>query len=162
MTTKPTVMDFMPLVTSVERRAIGGRGIMDLKIQNQGLLLKQLYKFYNKLDVLWVNLVWSSYYQADVPHASEPCGPFWWRDLMQLSDIFRGVTEIKIGDGNTSLFWKDPWSGQPLDTSYSRAFSFAREEDVSIQKLLRLVPLERLSTYHSLPRQERKLKRFRP
>ena len=63
-------------------KAIGGLGIVDLKIQNQGLLLKQLYKFYNKLDVPWVNLVWSSYYLVDVPHASELCGSFWWRDLM--------------------------------------------------------------------------------
>ena len=40
----------------------GGLGVIDLKIQNQGLLLKQLHKFYNKLDVPWVNLIWSAYY----------------------------------------------------------------------------------------------------
>ena len=56
---------------------------------------------------------------------------------MQFSDIFRGVTKIKVGDGSTALFWKDLWSDQPLETACPRAFSFARDEDVSIQTLLR-------------------------
>ena len=44
---------------------------------------------------------------------------------------------IQIRVVNTALFWKDLWSDQPLETTYPRAFSFAREEDVSVQKLLR-------------------------
>ena len=60
----------------------GGLGIIDLKTQNQGLLLKQLHKFYNKHDVPWVKLIWDSYYVDKIPHASDPCGSFWWRDLM--------------------------------------------------------------------------------
>lgn len=56
----------------------GGLGIVDIKVQNQGLLLKQLFKFYNRLDVPWVNLVWNTYYNHNVPHASEPRGSFWW------------------------------------------------------------------------------------
>jgi hypothetical protein len=114
----------------------GGLGIVNLKIQNQGLLLKQLYKFYNQLDVPWVKLVWTSYYPHGVPHAADPCGSFWWRDLIQLSDIFRGVTQVKIGDGSTTLFWKDLWNEQPLTESHPRAFSFARNEDITVQKLL--------------------------
>ena len=39
----------------------GGLGIIDLKTQNEGLLLKQLHKFYNKCDVPWVSLIWDSY-----------------------------------------------------------------------------------------------------
>ena len=40
----------------------GGLGIINLNIQNQGLLLKHLHKFYNKVDVPWVTLIWNSYY----------------------------------------------------------------------------------------------------
>lgn len=96
----------------------GGLGIINLKIQNQGLLLKQLFKFYNRLDILWVNLIWSSYYAHGIPHMVDPCGSLWWRDLMQLSDIFRGVNMIKIGNDSTTLFWKDLWGDHTLCDSH--------------------------------------------
>jgi hypothetical protein len=45
----------------------GGLGIMDLKVQNQGLLLKFLHKFFNKHDVPWVMLIWEKYYSEGAP-----------------------------------------------------------------------------------------------
>ena len=54
----------------------GGLGVIDLKIQNQGLLLKMLHKFYNQLDVPWVKLIWSAYYTGSIPHVNDPCGSF--------------------------------------------------------------------------------------
>lgn len=41
----------------------GGLGVLDIKVQNTGLLLKQLHKFYNREDLPWVDLIWSTYYQ---------------------------------------------------------------------------------------------------
>lgn len=49
----------------------GGLGIVDIKVQNQALLLKQLFKFYNRLDVPWVKLLWNTYYSQEIPHASD-------------------------------------------------------------------------------------------
>ena len=49
----------------------GELGVKNLKLQNIGLLLKHLDKFYNKAAVPWVYLIWSSYYQAKV-HALQP------------------------------------------------------------------------------------------
>ena len=66
----------------------GGLGVIDIKTQNVALLLKHLYKFYNRLDVPWVTLIWDTYYVNTVPHAVDPIGSFWWRDIMQLSHIF--------------------------------------------------------------------------
>jgi hypothetical protein len=49
----------------------GGLGIIDLRSQNDALLLKHLDKFYFKKDTPWVNLVWDSYYsQGQIPHAT--------------------------------------------------------------------------------------------
>lgn len=93
------------------------------------------YKFYNRLEVPWVKLIWSIHYENTVPHASEPCGSFWWRDVMQLSPIYR-VTKVAVGDGSTVLFWKDQWQQEILAESHPRLFSFVRDEDVSVQKLL--------------------------
>lgn len=111
-------------------------GIVDIKVQNQALLLKKLFKSYNRFDVPWVKLVWNTYYNQEVPHASDSRGSFWWRDILQLSDIFIGVTRIKVGDGSTTLFCKDLWNEQILCDSHPRAFSFALDEDLTVQKLL--------------------------
>lgn len=117
-------------------KAKGGSGIIDLRVPNQGLLLKLLHKFYNQFDVPWVKLIWSAYYTGRVPHASEPCGLFWWRDVMQLSPIYRGVTIVVIEDGSTILFWKDLWRQEIVADSHPWIFSFARDDEISVHKLL--------------------------
>ena len=45
----------------------GGMGVLNLKLQNKGLLLKYLHKFYNKVDTPWVSLIWRTYYVDKVP-----------------------------------------------------------------------------------------------
>lgn len=40
----------------------GGLGVIDLKSQNEALLLKNFHKFFNKADIPWVHLVWEKYY----------------------------------------------------------------------------------------------------
>lgn len=47
----------------------GGLGVINIKIHNQGLLLIFLDKFYNRLDLPWVKLIWDAYYQDKIPHA---------------------------------------------------------------------------------------------
>ena len=85
----------------------GGLGIIDLQTQNQALLIKQLHKFYNRRDVPWVNLIWSTYYEGLVPHATEQCGSFWWCDILQLTPSYRGSrrwrweTEARYSFGKT-------------------------------------------------------------
>lgn len=114
----------------------GGLGIIDIKIQNTALLLKQLHKFYNHTDLPWVDLIWKSYYTDSIPHASDVCGSFWWRELMSLSPIYRGVTKISIGSGANTLFWKDLWMDSILEESHPRAASFAISPDISVCDML--------------------------
>ena len=40
----------------------GGLGVMDLRKQNEALLMKNWHKFYSRLDIPWVNLVWEKLY----------------------------------------------------------------------------------------------------
>jgi hypothetical protein len=54
----------------------GGLGILNLRLQNDALLLKQLHKIYNKMDIPWVSLIWSKYYHSKVPHAAREMGSF--------------------------------------------------------------------------------------
>jgi hypothetical protein len=40
----------------------GGLGVLDLKTQNEALLLKNFHKFYNRANIPWVHLIWEKYY----------------------------------------------------------------------------------------------------
>ena len=84
----------------------GGLGILNLQLQNEALLLKQLHKFYCKEKIPWVDLVWSLYSTA-VPHAQTVKGSFWWRDIFSLVDKYRSITSCTVGNGSSILFWKD-------------------------------------------------------
>jgi hypothetical protein len=82
----------------------GGLGVINLSVQNDALLVKHLHKFYNKVDVPWVNLIWSKYYTDKVTHASREVGSFWWKDVHRLSYIFRNIARCSLGDGTTVTF----------------------------------------------------------
>jgi hypothetical protein len=83
---------------------MGGLSVINLRLQNDALLLKQLHKFYNKADVPWVKLIWNKYYVGEVPHECREIGSFWWRDIMHLNTIYRGVARCTLGDGSTVSF----------------------------------------------------------
>ena len=107
--------------------------MLNLKVQNEALLLKFLDKFYNKVDTPWVTLLWNSYYTNKVPHAIDPCGSFWWKNVFKLSPIFRGLTSCVIGSGNSALLWKDLWLDEVSQEKYPRAYSFCQNEDISLK-----------------------------
>jgi hypothetical protein len=67
--------------------------------------MKHLDKFYNQKDVPWVKLVQNALYQnGQIPHATTDKGSFWWRDLLKLCDMFRGISSCIVGNGSTVLF----------------------------------------------------------
>lgn len=76
----------------------GGLGIINLRLQNDALLMKHLSKFYNKADIPWVHLVWSRYYDNRVPHAAREMGSFWWKDVLRLNISFRQTSTCELGD----------------------------------------------------------------
>jgi hypothetical protein len=113
----------------------GGLGVLNLELQNKALLMKQLNKFYSRADVPWVKLVWSLYGDS-VPHTKSRRGSFWWRDIFSLVDEYRSISQCKIGNGSSVLFWKDFWAnGEILCDKYPRLFSYALDEDVSMASL---------------------------
>jgi hypothetical protein len=121
----------------------GGLGIINMRIQNQTLLIKHLDKFYNRRDIPWVNLIWSSHYpNGEVPHATKEKGSFWWKDVLKLADHFRGIVACKIGDGKTVLFWLDVWNDLLLQQRFPRLFSFAKNKNISVAQFLQNNQLE--------------------
>jgi hypothetical protein len=95
----------MPWPKATKPKTKGGLGIIDLRYQNDALLLKHLDKFYNKKDISWVNMIWNTHYSnGQIPHATGDRGSFWWKDLLHLCDKFRGIATCTMGDGSTVLF----------------------------------------------------------
>ena len=47
----------------------GGLGVLNLRTQNEALLLKYLHKFFNRMDIPWVKLIWELHYSD----GSLPC-----------------------------------------------------------------------------------------
>lgn len=47
--------------TVMKPKEKGGLGVINLRLQNDALLLKQLIKFYNKEAIPWIELIWSKY-----------------------------------------------------------------------------------------------------
>jgi hypothetical protein len=110
----------------------GGLGALNLYTQNQSLLLKHLHKFFNKQDVPWVHLIWSSHY----PNGNMPINnrkrSFWWRDICKFLDSFKGMAFVTISDGSTCFFWSDVWNNNLLSHQMPELFSFAKDVDISV------------------------------
>jgi hypothetical protein len=89
-------------------RRKGGMGIINLRCQNKALLIKHLDKFYNKKNIPWVNQIWNTHYSNwDIPHVATHRLSFWWRDVLKMADLFRGIATCKVGDGSTVMFWSN-------------------------------------------------------
>jgi hypothetical protein len=114
----------------------GGVGLVNFKKKNEALLMKYLDKFYNKADIPWVSLLWDSYYAESVPHATKLCGSFWWRDVFKLVEDFRALSSVKLGRGDSIIFWSDKWKFNDclvtLLERFPRLFSYALDQHISV------------------------------
>jgi len=84
----------------------GGLGIIDIKSQNNALLMKFLDKFYNKAEIPWVHLTWSKLYAntQTSPQARSPVGSFWWKEIINLFENYQSLTVCRPGKGDSILF----------------------------------------------------------
>jgi hypothetical protein len=79
----------------------GGLGVLNLRLQNQALLMKNLYKFYNQHDIPWVQLIWRAYqYNNTTPHSGTPRGSFWWRDCLSLMESSKSLLLATLDQEN--------------------------------------------------------------
>ena len=109
--------------------------------------MKHLKKFYNKEEVPWVTLIWNSYYHQRVPHATELCGSFWWRDVAKHMDSFVAVSKIQIGPVDSVLLWHDFWMdhmNRSLAHKFARLLSYAKDTLISVQEVLATFDLTNL------------------
>lgn len=90
----------------------GGLGVLNLQTQNEAFILKHLHKFFNKLPLPWVELIWDKHYRnGKLPNTLVPKGSFWWRDALKLLDKYKGLASVVVSNGETCLLWEDLWNG---------------------------------------------------
>lgn len=112
----------------------GGLGVIDIEKQNKALLTKKLHKFFNRLDVPWVKLVWEKHYRNGKLPSHIRNGSFWWRDNLKLLSDFKYFAKPQIQNGESSLFWHDSWANQPLADAVPELFSFAINKLITVQR----------------------------
>lgn len=114
---------------------------MNLTAFNDALLLKHLYKFFNRQNLPWVPLIWHSYYAGLVPHALGNRGSFWWRDIMKLEGKFRDFAKAILGDGRSVRFWEDDWGHGVLASRFSRCYSFFKGRNLTVKDVVDLIQI---------------------
>lgn len=108
--------------------------MLNLRIQNLALLMKFVHKFYNRLDIHWVNLVWCSHYTSgQIPRCSPEKGSVWWKNVSRLITYFRGHVMPHVGDGSTIRFWQDVWNSLSPMNSFPCLYSYAKNKECSVQ-----------------------------
>ncbi|KAJ3700519.1 hypothetical protein LUZ61_004224 [Rhynchospora tenuis] len=98
-------------------KSVGGLGLVDLKLQNQALLLRWIWNLYTKQESLWGCAATNLYCHTDTqasPLTWKISGSFFWRDLRSLFPLFQLSTRMTIQSGRSTSFWFDNWAGQPL------------------------------------------------
>jgi hypothetical protein len=113
----------------------GGLGIINLTLQNDALLLKQLDKFYNKANIQWVNLIWEKYYPDGVPHLRREKGSFWWKDILRLHIKYRGIAICTPNKGDTVSFWDDLILDVIHSEKFPNLFHFSMDPAISLRKI---------------------------
>ncbi|GJV15330.1 RNA-directed DNA polymerase, eukaryota, reverse transcriptase zinc-binding domain protein [Tanacetum coccineum] len=110
----------------------GGLGVSSLYAINRGLLVKWVWRFVSNNDSLWarsIKAIHGSNIQCRFPVKKNynSC----WRSILQEVNTLskRGVhvlkyLQIKLGDGESSLFWHDSWSKEGvLKEKFPRVFA---------------------------------------
>jgi hypothetical protein len=110
----------------------GGLGVINVSIQNDALLLKQLDKFYSKANIQWVALIWQKYYSNTVPHLTREKGSFWWKDIFRLHTQYKGVSICNPNQGDTISFWDDIINGVLHSEKFPHLLHFARDPTISL------------------------------
>ena len=99
--------------------------------------MKHLFKFFNKRDVPWVELIWDSYYHSSPPQVTQLCGSFWGRDILKLYDKFCLFVTPQVHAGDTVVFWLDRWQIDnrviALKDRFPRLHSFAIDDMISVK-----------------------------
>lgn len=114
----------------------GGLGVRDLAAQNACLLLKLLHRLYHPEQSAWA--AWAVQHTNIVTLEGARDGNHW-EGLKELLPAYRSITRIHVGDGNTTSFWWDVWSGNSsMATKFPCLLSHCNDTSASLSQVVQL------------------------
>jgi hypothetical protein len=101
------------------------------------MLLKFLHKFYKRLNLPWVQLIWEKLYPlGKPPRERKNVGSFRWRDIMSFCPSFFSMATCKANSGLSVAFWNDHSDLGIMKVKFPQLHSFARRKNCSLNQFL--------------------------
>jgi hypothetical protein len=119
----------------------GGLAIKNLRLFNQALLGKWLWRFGKERDHLWRKVIEAKYdcFRGGwcTNQVNSSYGVSLWKTISKGWDLFNKFISFEIGDGSKVSFWHDVWCGdRPLKEMYPDLFAISCSPDSLVADLL--------------------------
>ncbi|CAL4911160.1 unnamed protein product [Urochloa decumbens] len=110
----------------------GGLGLKDLAVLNKSLMMKQVHKLFTGESNPWADWI-RFWYDEGRANEDTAC----WRDIKKLIPEYRALTDVALGDGETTSFWHDTWSeAGVLRDALPALYSHCLDADVTVAEVV--------------------------
>ncbi|GKB97734.1 RNA-directed DNA polymerase, eukaryota, reverse transcriptase zinc-binding domain protein [Tanacetum coccineum] len=125
-----------------------GLGVSSLFALNRGLMMKWVWRFFNQKDSLWAKVIKAIHGEdgkVDMVHntGARTCWTYIINEIRVLKNQGVNILDhihLKLGNGDTTSFWNDNWSGGgAIKDLYPRLFALENCKMVQFDALLELV-----------------------
>ncbi|WMV44031.1 hypothetical protein MTR67_037416 [Solanum verrucosum] len=123
----------------ISNKKEGRMGTKNLKVQNQSLLLKWLWRFASVEQGLWKDDIISRYAMEDswtTKEVRSPNGVGLWRTIRNLWPKIWRNSKIDIGNGRKTFFWNDVWVGQhSLKQLHPEIYNLNQQKEATVAEV---------------------------
>uniref|UniRef100_A0A7C9AA13 Reverse transcriptase domain-containing protein n=1 Tax=Opuntia streptacantha TaxID=393608 RepID=A0A7C9AA13_OPUST len=115
----------------------GGLGIRPLRVMNEALKTKWLWRFAKEDNAMWKNVIKAKYGTDDLGWWSKMSsfshGVGFWKSISACLERFKSLVHFEVKDGSRVLFWHDIWCGDhSLKTLFPSLFRMARHKNATV------------------------------
>lgn len=114
----------------------GGLGVRKLKIQNNHLLMRRLWRFCEEESSPWKQAIIHKYGQTNpwcLIEVNITYGVDVWRAVRALWPKLQKNSRIRVSNGLKIRFWKDNWLGEaPLQDRFPHLMMLCRDPNINV------------------------------